>query len=49
MCICTSIDADSSVAALIVVGVILYVMGLTEHFVALLFCVIQKKKGQSLF
>jgi len=39
------IDADSSVAVLIVVGILLYILGLSEYLVALLFCVIPWKQG----
>ena len=45
------VDVGSEVAALVGVGVTLYVLGLTEHLVAVLvflFCVYKKKQGEDL-
>ena len=49
MNICT--DTGSDVAALIGVGIVVFVLGPTEHLVAVfvcLFCVYKKKQGEDL-
>ena len=45
------VDTGSDVAALIGVGIVVFVLGLTEHLVAVLvflFCICKKKQGEDL-
>jgi len=52
VCMYVCVGTGSSVAALVVVGAILYVLGLTEYLVALFvfrFCVIKRDQGEDFF